>query len=667
MLSDSTNESEYDGNQIDLEVLVFHSVPKSLKTLFNIFQTSCTFRSFYPIETLLFVGVHEEHVPLIDMCLAQPGSFNVDTQLNDGIISQMKDDLVQNYRFDQDTGTALWFACYYGHLNIVRALIEHGHADVDLPNCKYQSPLHAAIAQQHMDIVRYLVEQAHANIDDIRHLMVALKTENCDMVDYLLNQGCDPNTRLLDEPVDRTYFALHYAISQISSNISIVQTLLDKGANPTIQDERNQTALHVAVQCRDEQKVKEILRREFHHRQRDNNGDTPLMLAMTLESRNVIDVFYRLYPRQDYIDELMLAACKWAFHERFAFFEDTSIAYIFFEQALRLQEPNVSAIPACDIYLFRTECQTIDELMLIRDVPDLMYIQAFLVCERLLPQRDEIHLLIPELFRLYDIYHQATEYDRCLLLLMHMFPLILSSRENSFRFWRTDCLALFVELLGTLIVEDNIRLIDEIVKAFGFIFRITDRLSELVYSCLYVAYAIENDQFSLKNKHQLLQYVKEAVHRKFEIGCRDLFESVSRQCVFRSDDPFFRRIIPVNVIRMLIHCGADVNILVFGDDTSYRRNSSLLHLIAHSGDIDLVQPIVELLVAAGIHTDRLDTHGHLPEQCATNTEIRELLHSKRSLLLKCQCAHLILAEQISYESYLSNSLKSFVRMHRIQN
>jgi hypothetical protein len=94
---------------------------------------------------------------------------------------------------------ALWLACFNGHLNVVRTLIEIGKADVNLSDHKNWTPLRIAILKKHIDIVKYLIEQANAIIDENRDLFVAIQIGSYDIVDYLLNKGCDPNTRLIDQ------------------------------------------------------------------------------------------------------------------------------------------------------------------------------------------------------------------------------------------------------------------------------------------------------------------------------------------------------------------------------------------------------------------------------------------------------------------------------------
>ncbi|UJR18339.1 hypothetical protein I4U23_005241 [Adineta vaga] len=659
--SNLIDEVDDDINQTTVELLLFYTVPTSFKNPINIFPSRK--ESYYPLEILLIAAACEGNNQLIDICLKELRNIDIDIQLNENLRNLIQNNLLQTYSLNQYGGTALWFACYYGHLNIVHKLIKYGNADVNLPNDKYQSPLHAAICQKHYDIIRYLVEQANAIIDETRHLFIALQTRNNDIIDYLLNQGCDPNTRLIDESTDSTYFALHYAICQIPSDITIIQTIFNYNADPTIVNEDNETALHVAVRCENEKSVREILHHKFEHNQRNKTNFTPLMLALENKNKNIIDHFYELYPRQNYIDELMLLACHWTFYERFDIFGNVSIAFQYFEQALQLQELNINIISLYDFYLFRNECQTIDELIMIRNNSTLMYIQGFLVCERLLRQRNEIHLLIPEFFKFYDIYYNSKEYDYCLSLLIHIYPLILLTKDISFNYWNMTCLQLIVDLLGILITQDNIRYIDKIMQTFQWIFDYSKSTWYASRSCLYVTYLLANDQITKENKYQLGQWIKQAVHRKYGYESENIFIYVLKRCLYEIDDPFFQQVSPLNVIRLLIHCDVNVNTFAYIDGRLYVK-ASLLHLIASSNDIDLAQSIIELLIASGTHTDCLDDQRRLPEQCAKHTKIRQLLHSKRSMSLKCQCTHLIIAQGIQYESYLSETLKKFILLHQ---
>lgn len=104
-----------------------------------------------------------------------------------------------DYCASQFGRTALWLACFNGHLDVVRTLVEIGHADVNLTDDRYWTPLRAAISEGHIVVVQYLIEQANAGVDESRDLLVATRRGTAEMIEYLLRNGCDVNARLIDE------------------------------------------------------------------------------------------------------------------------------------------------------------------------------------------------------------------------------------------------------------------------------------------------------------------------------------------------------------------------------------------------------------------------------------------------------------------------------------
>ena len=116
--------------------------------------------------------------------------------------------------------------------------------------------------------------------------------------------------------------------------------------------------------------------------------------------------------------------------------------------------------------------------------------------------------------------------------------------------------------------------------------------------------------------------------------------------------------IPVSsVIRWLIYAGADVN------ETNSRSNMTLMHTIGGAYNIYPSRPIIQILLDAGAHIDCVNAYGHLPEDCAHNMEIKEILRTHRKISLKCLCARLIASSKIPYKHCLSSTLVHFVYMH----
>lgn len=59
--------------------------------------------------------------------------------------------------------TALHFACFRGHLSVVKYLITQASADVDLQNNEGNTALHYAALIRDLELVAYLVTSAGAN------------------------------------------------------------------------------------------------------------------------------------------------------------------------------------------------------------------------------------------------------------------------------------------------------------------------------------------------------------------------------------------------------------------------------------------------------------------------------------------------------------------------
>lgn len=181
-------------------------------------------------------------------------------------------------------------------------------------------------------------------------------------------------------------------MNHYSRDLSVIKTILKHGGDPTIKDDDGQTALHITILNGSEEIIKEILNFGYKHDQRDDYDFTPLMLALDNGQTNIINIFYEMLPRQQYVDELMLLGSYYALRYQPNLFSLHPKAFEYFKQALILQEPNLDSL-LCETDLFQKECQTVDELINIQNSNISMYIQGLLVYERLLTQRDEIYLL----------------------------------------------------------------------------------------------------------------------------------------------------------------------------------------------------------------------------------------------------------------------------------
>lgn len=94
--------------------------------------------------------------------------------------------------------TLLMLACYYGHLDATRVLLEHS-ADTEIYNDNGQLPLAAAVFKDYRDIAELLLARGAkvdgAAPDGRTALMMAAMFNRTGMLDLMLAHGGDPHVR----------------------------------------------------------------------------------------------------------------------------------------------------------------------------------------------------------------------------------------------------------------------------------------------------------------------------------------------------------------------------------------------------------------------------------------------------------------------------------------
>ena len=105
--------------------------------------------------------------------------------------------------------TPLLYAAWYGHVNVVRVLLEGG-ADVDRANADQDTALHVAAQYGHLDVCRLLLDWG-AKVD----------------------------------PLNKWRFTpLHWAA--LLGRLSVVELLVERGADVSVKDEDGRTASDLA-------------------------------------------------------------------------------------------------------------------------------------------------------------------------------------------------------------------------------------------------------------------------------------------------------------------------------------------------------------------------------------------------------------------------------------
>ena len=117
--------------------------------------------------------------------------------------------------------TPLHFACFRGKPEIVRLLLDHDGAQINVKNYKGETPLHLVSQGDHESLV-----------DGVR------------IAELLLERGADVNT-----PDGRGWTPLHSASN--NGKHQIVEILLSHGAQANAENELRETPLHLARQGKD--------------------------------------------------------------------------------------------------------------------------------------------------------------------------------------------------------------------------------------------------------------------------------------------------------------------------------------------------------------------------------------------------------------------------------
>lgn len=228
---------------------------------------------------------------------------------------------------NNDRATPLHYAAIGGHSKIIQMLLKHG-ADVHARTKDGWTPLHSASFNGREDAVQLLVE-AGAEIDarglnSFTPLHRAVDQDWDNVVKMLLEQGADVNARTddnrtsIDIALSREYVTGDNVLKHLIlapnvqydpnarnkkkgetllhktacyNEISATQSLLLKGADPTIVDNGGSTPLHGAVWSETPKKMVGLfLEYGANIHAVDNEGHTPLHKAANYNKHEMLDV-----------------------------------------------------------------------------------------------------------------------------------------------------------------------------------------------------------------------------------------------------------------------------------------------------------------------------------------------------------------------------------------
>ena len=187
--------------------------------------------------------------PAVGEAMPPPGGVQLLRHVKEGQLAKIEfmlksgavDVNFQNHYGD----SALILACWYGHVEITRALID-AKADVDMVNCDGNGALNCAAYHGFVNVASVLLQHgATVDIEDKvtgkTALIKAAYVGHAQVAQMLLQRGANKN--LAD---NQGYTALAFATS--FNHESVVSVLLEALADPNVQDEFGITPLiHAAA------------------------------------------------------------------------------------------------------------------------------------------------------------------------------------------------------------------------------------------------------------------------------------------------------------------------------------------------------------------------------------------------------------------------------------
>ena len=217
---------------------------------------------------------------------------------------------------DKDGEIALHSACYQGHIEVVKLLSD---CNVNSLTINGATPLHMACETVNYDIVKFLTENMRCNqtISDSGGnlpLHTALfSTKKLDLVKLVSN--CDINTQnegghtplhvamscnlknlqntypnCTVDSFRRLFNESVYEYIRKDCSLSIIQFLVDKGADPTIPNEWNITPIHFACMVELDISIVQALATPANVNCRDIEGNTPLHMACCATSIKIVEL-----------------------------------------------------------------------------------------------------------------------------------------------------------------------------------------------------------------------------------------------------------------------------------------------------------------------------------------------------------------------------------------
>ena len=326
--------------------------------------------------------------------------------------------------------SALYCACYRGHFDVARTLIEVGKADVneDSLNLPYYPLLLNATMNNRLDIVRFLLDNRYADVNE---------------------------TKSLDH---RQLTALMCAVC--SGHISLAQHLIDAGADVKYRSPglpwHSRTALMLTV--KNDQLDSFML---LYHRGATMD-DSSLRQVVKHKSYSILRFLLNEFlVTPDQLERQVASS-----HSRSSLLEEMESWLEFLRISLQYRQRTGQrkvCPPPLSIYDYHQECRTIDELESIVHDRNRILIEFLLIQDRVESSRQE-----PRGIQLLEAYSlilvEKKRFETCLDLCHHHFDLTEQSDAG-------PSLHLFIWLFCAMLSSDHHLSIDCFLRVANLIFK----------------------------------------------------------------------------------------------------------------------------------------------------------------------------------------------------
>ena len=500
-----------------------------------------------------------------------------------------------------DGCTALWVAAAYGHLAVVRRLIEQ-NAEVDARTSTNSTPLRAATFHGYLDIVRCLVENgaevnARKKVNLTTPLMLACYDGRIDVASYLVENGADIH---LEDHIGNT--ALHYAAMR--GYVELVGKVLALGAEQKQNHKCLTPLLAASNDCKIEMVEYLVTRPECTKEQRVEALE--LLGATIANEPRVYDI------------EKAFSYMKRGMEERY---EDPSCPLL-----KKKMEP-------VEAYQNRAESQTLEELSLLEGDDHAIHMEGLLIRERILGTGNT-ELLYVIRYR-GAVLVDSKEYELAMALFKRAIETSLNCdvTETTDLRYLTDIFEEMVQnghSLSTKNIEDIFEKLTEMFKSGKLQEELKKEAEqELFFNALYLLIIYRKLQVPLEMK---TGYIINPLQRFLRLnplshsdGNTLLHSVVWHKTPVKSA---VCKLPCIETMKLILHSGCEVNAV-------NNEGNTPLHLavtfVPGPEQEETLKEMLELLLDLGADTKLENNNGQTAMDCCETDEARRILYEKEGL------------------------------------